>query len=255
MAGFAIVAAVTALADRFGEGPAGFLGGIPTSGPVSLLFIGITQSQSAAEKATLLFPLGFSSTFAFLLFYAIPKEARFSVRMTAALCLWLPTSAAIATWAPDDFVVSLAASLVVAVVVLFLRRRIVTVKTDSVRTSPTARLSALRGTLGGLVVVSVVILSEVIGPQVGGVFAAAPAIWSSSLYVTSRTRGMEFSRSLTLSFMQTSIFTVIPYGVAARYFFEASGIWWGTLFSFAAISPLAYLAWRLVVVGDRTTRT
>jgi uncharacterized membrane protein (GlpM family) len=244
--GFAVVALITALADIGGQGPAGFLGGIPSAGPVSLLFIGLTQSQVAAVQATSFFPLGFSSTFAFLLFYAIPKTLRFSLRMTIALGLWLPISAAIALWGPADYPVSLAASVVIVVAAFAVRRRIPTEKAEARSTTPTLGVTFLRGTLGGLVVMSVVVLSEVSGPQVGGAFAAAPAIWTSSLYVTSRTRGIEFSRSLTLSFMQTAIFTLIPYGVAARYFFATSGIWWGTLFSFAAISPLALLAWWLV---------
>ena len=246
-AGFVIVGLVTTLADLFGEGPAGFIGGIPSAGPVSLLFIGVTQSQSAAIEATTLFPLGFGVTFAFLLFYAIPKNARFSTRMTAALGLWLAASAAVGVWGPSDFSVSLVAGISLSVAVLFIRRRIPTKRTLFVATKPTLKLSLLRGTLGGLVVGSVVLLSEVSGPQVGGVFAAAPAIWSSALYMTSRARGVEFSRSLTQSFMQSSIFTVIPYGVAARYFYSTSGIWWGSLFAFVAIAPLVYLAWRLMV--------
>ncbi len=245
-AGFVVVALITALADLRGQGPAGFLGGIPSAGPVSLLFIGITQSQAAAVQATELFPLGFSSTFAFLLFYAVPKTMRFSLRMVLALGLWFPISSVIAIWGPADFYVSLTASVVIVVVVLLLRMRVPTGRGEGSPSRPTLWLSLLRGTLGGMVVTSVVLLSEVSGPQAGGVFAAAPAIWTSSLYVTSRTRGIEFSRSLTLSFMQTSIFTLIPYGVAAKYFFSTSGIWWGTLFSFAAISPLAFLAWWLV---------
>lgn len=244
VAGFVIVALVTALADLFGEGPAGFLGGIPSAGPVSLIFIGLTQSQAAAIQATTLFPLGFSSTFAFLLFYATPKRTRLSIRMTVALGLWLPASAAVAIWGPEDFPLSVTASVAIALLVLLLRRRVATEKTDHVPTRPSLGLAILRGILGGSVVASVVILSDISGPLVGGVFAAAPAIWSSSLYVTARAKGMEFSRSLTLSFMQTSIFTVIPYGVAARYLFAAFGIWLGTLLAFVAIAPLAYLAWR-----------
>ena len=246
-AGFVIVGLVTTLADLFGEGPAGFIGGIPSAGPVSLLFIGVTQTQSAAVEATTLFPLGFGVTFAFLLFYAIPKDTRFSVRMTAALGLWLAASAAVGVWGPTDFYVALAAGVGLSIAVLFIRRRIPTRRTEFVATRPTLKLSLVRGTLGGLVVGSVVVLSEVSGPQVGGVFAAAPAIWSSALYVTSKARGMEFSRSLTQSFMQSSIFTVIPYGVAARYFYSASGIWWGSVFAFVAITPLVYLAWKVMV--------
>jgi len=244
-AGAGIVAFVTALADRFGEGPAGFIGGLPTSGAVNLLSIGLAQSTSAAVLATTLFPLGFGSTYAFLLFYAVPKSLRFRGRMALALGLWLPLSALIALIAPDDFEVSVGASFVVAVGVLLIRRRVSIERVKFVATRPSAELTLLRGMLGGSVVAAVVLLSAVSGPLVGGVFAAAPAIWSSSLYVTNRGKGVEFSRSLTWTFMQAGILTVIPYAIAARFFFSTSGVWWGTLLSYIAISPLAYLAWVL----------
>jgi len=244
-AGAGVVVLVTTLADLYGQGPAGFIGGLPTAGVVSLLSIGLTQSTSAAVQATTLFPLGFSSTFAFLLFYALPDKLPFRVRMPIAVGLWFPLCVAIAAWAPDDFGLSVSAGIVVSVAVLLMRRRVVTVRTGLSNSKPSAQLTILRGALGGCVVTSVVILSIVSGPQVGGVFAAAPAIWSSSLYVTSRTRGVEFSRSLTWTFMQTGILTVIPYAIAARYFFSGFGVWLGTLFSYVAISPLAYLAWKL----------
>jgi uncharacterized membrane protein (GlpM family) len=244
-AGAGIVAFVTALADIYGEGPAGFIGGLPTAGAVNLLSIGLTQSTSAAVQATTLFPLGFGSTFAFLLFYTIPRRLGFRTRMLVALGLWLPISAAVAVWAPDNFPLSVGASFVFSLAVLLTRQRIKTIKTGPDVTRPSARLTILRGVLGGSVVTSVVILSVVSGPLVGGVFAAAPAIWSSSLFVTSRTKGIEFSRSLTWTFMKAGILTVIPYGMAARCFFSLFGVWLGTLFAYVAISPLAYLAWRL----------
>lgn len=244
-AGFVIVAAVTALADLFGEGPAGFIGGIPSSGAVSLLSIGLTQSASAAIKATTLFPLGFSVTFAFLLFYTIPERMQFWPRMSLSLGLWFLAALATAVWGPDDFTLSVAASIVFALGVLLARSRISTNRTHRSTAQPGMRRTVLRGTLGGFVVTTVVIVSEIAGPLVGGVFAAAPAIWSSSLYVTNRSQGMAFSRSLTWDLMRTGALTIIPYAVAARYFFSVAGIWLGTLLAYAAISPLAYLAWRL----------
>ncbi len=244
-AGAVVVAVVTALADVYGEGPAGFIGGFPSAGPVNLLSIGLTQSTAAAVQATTLFPLGFSGTYAFLLFYAYPRTAKFWTRMTAALGLWLPIMAAIALLSPDNFEISVGASLVIAFAVLLLRRRIDTPRGKLSPSKPGVRLTVFRGLLGGAVVTAVVILSEISGPLVGGVFAAAPAIWSSSLYATSRSKGVEFSRTLTWSFMKAGILTVVPYGVAARYFFQAYGVWLGTLFAYVAISPLVYLAWRI----------
>jgi hypothetical protein len=244
-AGFAIVALVTTMADLSGEGPAGFVGGLPSTGAVGLLSIGLTQSTSAATQATTLFPLGFSVTFAFLLFYTIPKKSQFRIRMTVAIALWFLSALAVAIWGPSDFTISLLLSIFLSLGVLFARSKVVTSSPKRIPVRIGWTLTFLRGVLGGTVVATVVILSAVGGPLAGGVFAAAPAIWSSSLYVTARTQGVEFSRSLTMSFMRTGMLTIIPFTVAVRYFFSTSGIWLGTALAYLVITPLAYLAWRL----------
>lgn len=245
-AGFGVVALVTALADYSGEGPAGFIGGLPWSGPVSLLAIGFTETSSAAVKALTLFPLGLTAAISFLLFYAFPRKMRFLARMFIALILWALASTSVALWAPDSFGVSAAAGLGVSLLVLYARSRVGTERINSVRARPGVWRTVLRGLLGGIVVAVVVIIGAVGGPLTGGVFAGAPVAWSSSLYVTERSRGLEFSRSLTWEFMKTGVLTVIPYAIAAYYLFPVAGIWLGTLLSYVAISPLAYVAWKLI---------
>lgn len=243
--GFAVVASVTTLADYAGEGPAGLVGGMPWTGPMSLLAIGFTQSTGAAERALTLFPLGAGATVSFLLFYAFPSKMRFWNRMALSLVLWGVASIAAALTGPHDFELSVAAALGVSALVLCLRSRIPTERVGRVLFSPGLKRTILRGVLGGSVVATVVVIGMLGGPLVGGVFAAAPAVWSSALYVTSRSQGLEFSRSLTWTFMKTGVLTVIPYAVAASYLFSVAGIWFGTLLAYAAVSPLAYLAWRL----------
>jgi hypothetical protein len=44
----------------------------------------------------------------------------------------------------------------------------------------------------------------------------------------------------------SSIFTVIPYGIAVRYLYPSLGVWVGTVSSYVIILPLGYLAYRLV---------
>lgn len=245
-AGFAVVATVTFLADYMGEGPAGFIGGLPLAGPVSLLAIGYAQSAPAAVKALTLFPLSISATISFLLIYAIPRNLRFWKRMALALFVWALASTGIALWDPADFMLSVVFALGVSLVVLYARSKVATVESGRIGFRPGVMQTALRGMLGGSVVIAVVVISTVGGPQAGGAFAAAPAAWSSSLFVTSRSQGLEFSRSLTWTFMKTGVLTTIPFAVAASYFFSVSGIWLGTSLAYVAISPLAYLAWKLV---------
>lgn len=246
-AGFVVVASVTALADKSGEGPAGFIGGLPGSGPVSLLAIGFTQSTSAAVRAVTLFPLGVSTSMPFLLFYAIPRKMRFWSRMALASGLWAVLAIAVALFAPENFALSVGGGLVVSVIVLFARSMVQTEKASLTGSTAGVKRTILRGILGGTAVTIVVIIGALVGPLAGGVFAGAPVTWSSSLYVTSRSQGLEFSRSLTWTFMRTGALTIIPYAIAAYYVFPMFGIWLGTLLAYAAILPPAYAAWRLTV--------
>jgi len=243
--GWLVVATVTSVADAYGAGRAGFAGGLPSTAVVSLLLIGSTQSQDAAIQATTLLPLAFSVTFAFLLFYAIPKQMKFGRRMSVALLLWALASMVVAVLAPDSFAFSLAGSIAVSLIAFFVHRRIGIEDATRVVSGFSVARMIWRGALGGCVVSGVVTLSALSGPLVAGVFAGVPAIWSSSLYTTSQAHGVEFSRSLTKSFMRTGILTIIPFCVAARYFFSVVGIWWGTLLAYVVISPAAWLAWEL----------
>ena len=218
---------------------------MPSTGAVSLLIIGATQSQSAAVQATTLLPLAFSVTFAFLLFYSIPQQMRLGRRMLVALALWFLASILVAVLAPNDFAYSLAGSVVASSIVYFVHRRIGIEDAPLVPLEFSVGRMIWRGALGGCVVAGVVTISAVSGPLVAGVFAGAPAIWSSSLYATSQAHGVQFSRSLTKSFMKTGILTIIPFCVAARLLFLAIGIWWGTLLAYLVISPAAWLAWKL----------
>ena len=249
--GWTVVAAVTTIADLYGSGRAGFLGGLPSTGAVSLLFIGWSQSQAAAVQATAVFPLSFSVTFAFLLFYSLPSRMTFRPRMTIALLLWLILSSVVAILRFDDFTLSVAISVLLASTIFVIHRRIGIHDVPPAKTNFRLLRMVWRGALGGCIVCAVVILSEVGGPLLAGVFAAAPAIWTSSLYVTSDAHGVQFSRSLTNSFMVTGILTVIPYAIAVRYLYSDVGIWLGTILAYVAISPVAWVAWHLVS-GKRT---
>jgi uncharacterized membrane protein (GlpM family) len=218
--GWLVVATVTSVADAYGANRAGFAGGLPSTGAVSLLIIGATQSQNAATQATTLLPLSFSITFTFLLFYAISNQMRFGQRILVALVLWFLASMLIAILAPDNFTSSLAGSVVVSSIVFFLHSRFRIEDAPRVSIGFSVRWMIWRGALGGCVVAGVVTISALGGPLIAGVFAGATAIWSSSLYVTSRAHGVSFSRSLTKSFMQTGILTIIPFCVAVRCFFR-----------------------------------
>lgn len=247
-----MVASVTEVADRYGASRGGFLGGLPSTGAVGLFFIGWSQSVGAAVDATAVFPLAFGITFSFLVFYSLPAREGFWLRMAVALLLWFMVSAAFAASGFDDFGLCLAGGVLICVAGYLARLRAGIPEVSSNKVEFAWSHVLLRVVLGGSVVATVVILTRVAGPLVGGILSAAPAIWTSSLFVADRAHGVQFSRSLTGSFMKTGMLTVMPYGVAVRYLYPAIGIWWGTLVSYLAISPLVYLAWAWTQGGPRS---
>lgn len=247
--GGVMVASVTEVADRYGASRGGFLGGLPSTGAVGLFFIGWSQSVGAAVDATSVFPLAFGITFSFLVFYCLPPRESFWPRMAVALILWFMASAAFAASGFGDFGLCLAGGVTICIVGYVVRRWANIPEVPSRRVKFAWSHVVLRVALGGTVVATVVILTHVAGPLVGGIFSAAPAIWTSSLFVANRTHGVQFSRSLTGSFMKSGMLTVMPYGVAVRYLYPPLGIYWGTLAAYLAVSPLMYLAWAWARAG------
>jgi glycopeptide antibiotics resistance protein len=88
-----------------------------------------------------------------------------------------------------------------------------------------------------------VVLSQIDGPVLGGIAAAFPAVFTSTLIILNRSRGTEFSRAMTKPLVLCGILTIIPFSVAVRYLYPILGIWFGTLFSYVLIIPLAILSY------------
>jgi hypothetical protein len=86
-------------------------------------------------------------------------------------------------------------------------------------------------------------MSQFGGPVLGGIFSAFPAVFTSTLYIVNKNRGIEFSRSITKPLMISATLTVIPYSIAVRYIYPYMGIWIGTLVSYALITPFVVLSW------------
>jgi len=103
-----------------------------------------------------------------------------------------------------------------------------------------------RGVGAGALVMTSVLLSEIAGPVFGGIAAAFPAVFTSTIVILNRSRGTEFSRAVTKPLVFSGILTVIPICVAVRYLYPTVGVLLGTLISYVLVTPLAVLSYYLV---------
>lgn len=241
------VALVTVTAERAGSTLGGIVGGLPSTSAFSFLFIGINQSSGAAVQATTVFPLAFSFTCAFLLFYEFFAKKGFGIGLSISLLIWFTISALIAISNLRNFTLSLAAGVVISAAIYYVFTERLNLKKFPPEKMRYTTLQLLgRGALAGSIVLVAVIASQIGGSVLGGIFSAFPAVFTSTLYIVNKSEGKEFSRSVTKPLAVSSTLTVIPYGIAVRYLYPSLGIWIGTLISYAIVAPLGFLAYRLV---------
>lgn len=240
------VSIITVIAEKRGSVLGGILGGLSSTSAFSFFFIGINQSSNAAVQATTVFPLAFGVTSAYLFFYAFFAQKGFIRGITVSLLIWFSASALIVFSGLSDFAFALIGGTVISVLTYFFFKKLKLQNLKGEKKVYKFYEIILRGVGAGSLVLFSVFLSQFGGPVLGGIAAAFPAVFTSTLVILNRSRGTEFSRSMTKPLVLSGILTIIPFSVAVRYLFPSLGIWLGTLVSYLLVVPLAILSYYAV---------
>jgi uncharacterized membrane protein (GlpM family) len=240
------VTLITLVAERKGSVFGGILGGLPSTSAFSFLFIGINQSSNAAVEATTVFPLAFAVTCAFLFFYAYFAKSGFGRGIVLSLLIWFAISGLIVASGFRDFVVSLVGGIVISVLVYLFENRLTLKGLAGERKLYKSSEVVMRGVGAGALVLVSVLLSQIGGPIIGGIAAAFPAVFTSTLIILNRSKGTEFSRAMTKPLVLSGVLTIFPYCVAVHYLYPSFGVWLGTLLSYTLVVPLAVLSYYIV---------
>jgi len=240
------VTILTVTAERAGSKVGGVVGGLPSTVVFSFLFIGFNQSSTAVVQATTIYPLAFGCTCAFLLFFALFSERGFFIDILISLIGWFLVASLFVISGISNFAFSLIGGVAIAACIyIILAKKLRLKNLPGTRTHYGNRQLLGRAALAGSLVLIAVLLSQTLGPKIGGVFSAFPAVYTSTLYILTKNRGIAFSRSMTKPLLLSGLFSVIPYCIAVRYLFPILGIWLGTFVSYAIATPWAVLSYRI----------
>lgn len=239
------VTVITIVAEKKGSVLGGILGGLPSTSAFSFFFIGIYQSTKAAVEATTVFPLAFGITSAYLFFYAFFAQKGFARGIILSLFIWFAVSGLIVASGITDFAFSLIAGLVVSGLTFYFFNKLKLQNLEGEEKPYKFNEVILRGVGAGSLVLLSVLLSQIGGPVLGGIASAFPAVFTSTLIILHKSRGIEFSRSMTKPLVLSGIFTIIPYSVAVRFLYPAFNVWLGTLVSYVLVVPLAIFSYYL----------
>lgn len=232
---------------RFGSKTGGFIGGLPSTALLSFFFIGLTQSPEIASQATTAFPLVYGITGLFLVVYAWLAKRDFVFPLFCALIIWLVLSSIVALLNPEYFVLN----LIIYVFILFFsyyvletKLRVVSIAAGKVYS--TSKLTVIRSTFGGLIIVLAVLLAKLGGPVFGGIFAAFPAMFISTLAITYKAHGIDYSRAMSKPLLLTGMVTIVIYAIAVRYSYVTIGLYAGTVLSISVSAFSAYFTYYFI---------
>lgn len=233
-------------AERFGSKIGGLIGGLPSTVIVSFFFIGLTQSPQTASLATNVFPLAYSVTGLFLVFYALFSRKGFLVSFICSLLIWFSLSALIILFDINNFLISLLAyALVFSISYYILEKKLKIPSTGRVKMNYSALQVLGRAVFSGMMIAFAVFMSRIGGPIFGGIFSAFPAVFISILIISYKSRGMDFSRAMTKPLMTTGMLSIVAYGTAVRFLYPGFGLIAGTLGAYILSLVGAYISYVL----------
>lgn len=241
------VTACTVAAERFGSAVGGIIGGIPSTVVVTLFFIGLVESPQVAVRATEIVPLIVGYNGLFLVTYAAFARRGFNTGLGMAFLVWGVLSFITVHVASVEFTVSMVCYLILLVLTYLMFQRLLPVPVfEGSSVSFSALQLFLRALFSGGIIALAVLLSKVSGPMIGGMFSVFPAVFTSTLVIAYRTRGIEFSRALTKPMMISGMINVVVYAVCVRYLYLVVGLGFGTCIAFLVSLLSAYGTYALV---------
>jgi hypothetical protein len=123
--------------------------------------------------------------------------------------------------------------------------------TPGVPIKPSRKEFLRRAILGGGVVGAAVTISQLGGPLLGGVAAAFPGIFSTTIYSTyeaeaDKTEGIRVSRALTKPLMMSAMIIAYPYSLIVTWAYDSIGLVEGTIIAFTGGIFCALLAYQII---------
>jgi hypothetical protein len=241
LVGGVVVAGCTFAAERLGTDIGGIIGGFPSTIAVTLLFMALVVSPTAAAEATTMVPLIVGFNGAFLVGFALLVRRGLGLSLVGALSLWFVLSLTALQLRLTNFIVFLSTFVVMLFLghyILYNRLKIPVY--GSKRVVLARRQLLTRALVSGGVIAAAVYLSKVAGPVSGGVLSVFPAVFISTLIIVYRSNGADFARALTRPLLTSGMVNVVAYAIAVRYFYPVWGITLGTLGAFVVAGMTAY---------------
>lgn len=241
------VTLTTLSAERFGSRIGGLIGGLPSTVVIALLFIGLTQSPWVAAEATTVMPIAQGLNGLFVLVFMLLIPYRLWVALLCSLLLWLLQSTLLYLAKIEVFWISILGWLVLLLFCYLALEKWMKVPSHSrVQVSYVPSQLIWRALFGGAVIALAVFMGKIGGPGLGGIFGSFPAMFLTTLVITYRSGGADFSRSVGKSILISGLINVPLYEIVVRLLYPSLGLAVGTFLALLFSLGTGYLSYLFI---------
>jgi uncharacterized membrane protein (GlpM family) len=226
-----VVIAITIVAERYGTRTGGILGTLPSTMIIAFLFIAYDQGVSHASHAVAVVAAEMGVNLIFLLIFCLLAHRSLRYAFSLAFAIWTALSFLLYYFNVDNIFLSLGIYIIAFIFSFGILETIKKIPSSSrVPIQYTPLKIAFRGILAGTVIALAVYLSN-IGAVLSGIFSAFPAIFLSTMIISTKEHGPSYSGALAKSMIFGSP-SVVSYAAAIYFFYPLNGIFIGTLAAF-----------------------
>jgi hypothetical protein len=243
----------TMSAEKFGSKIGSVLAGLPSTVVVALFFITWAQGPETAYAATTVIPLATSINCFLAIAYAIVAVRRGPfLGLGAGWLVWLIGQNLLIAFGVNRVGVSVILALVNVAIAYCVFEFVLKVRSHArVSLHYTAGQIVWRALFSGTIIACSVIMSRVAGPVWGGIFASFPAVFSSTLIITSTSVSVGFSLSVVKSLIISAVINPSVYAVVFRCLILDMGLFWATVIAYAVSIGTSFLTYLFIKNNQR----
>jgi uncharacterized membrane protein (GlpM family) len=238
-----VVILVTIAAERYGTKVGGIIGTLPSTIIIAFVFIALDKGIHFSVQSVTIVPAEMGLNLLFLFLFALFAIRGTPLALTISLSIWAGFTTLLIILNIDNIVFSLLIFIILFLfTILFLDKRKKIIAQPSIRVHYTPLKILFRGLLAGTIIALAVTLSNV-NALLSGIFSVFPAIFLSTMIISMREHGPEFTDSLAKGMIYGSP-SVVGYAIGVYFFYPLTGIILGSVIAFllgAGFSLILYL--------------
>jgi len=239
-----VVILITVLAEKYGTKIGGIIGTLPTTIIIAFVFIALNKDVEFASNAVSVVPAEMGINLFFLVIFAVFAYRSIYHGLFFSFLFWIILSYVLLIVNIMNIYVSLAIFVSSVFVTFLLLEKVIKVSSvGSVKVHYTKTKILFRGILTGTIIAISVLLSNT-GEVISGIFSVFPAILSSTMIISFREHGPDFSAGMAKSMIFGSS-SVMSYAVSIHFLYPAYGIFWGSIFAFCISLMMAVIIFNL----------